>query len=427
MHRGILVSLRGLDFHSVDFHGVEFHGVEFHGVDFNRVGFHGAWFVGGWDMKNTIVGLAVRLSMIFAMGIWTSSWELRGAEQVEPAEQAGGVGRVLKGQTQVGGYRIEFVGIGELDGSQGVTRLRPEFAKGMFGANGARAGGEGFGGAFVMPNQGIALKVTDLEEGKRKKGDLLFEMGSAVELVEFNGSVSASKDMGPIARSWPSFEQQFPGCSAVYVNRKQGIETDFRELSGELRVTPGRRTSVEFKVGRKKGIQKKRVEGEEFALESIEVGPQGVEVVVRFPLPKRMEQLNDPIAMMQMLSQGGEQVELEDSEGERLVPSGMQGSNGMQGGEGIQGMNGFSGGSFSFGGNSAGGFSFQSNFQGQVVGNGGGAGNQAGGGKRLSFRFDPLGEGREIRLVRVIREERTGDTEVIPFKIMPEELDQPKE
>jgi hypothetical protein len=101
----------------------------------------------------------------------------------------------------------------------------------------------------------------------------------------------------------------------------------------------------------------------------------------------------------------------------------------MQGGEGIQGMNGFSGGSFSFSGNSAGGFSFQSNFQGQVVGNGGGAGagNQAGGGKRLSFRFDPLVEGREIRLVRVIREERTGDTEVIPFKIIPEELDQPKE
>ena len=373
--------------------------------------------------------------MIFAMGVWTSSLELRGAEQVEPVEQAGGVSRALKGQTQVGGYRIELVGIGELDGSQGVTRLRPEFAKGMFGANGARAGGEGFGGAFVMPNQGIALKVTDLDEGKGKKGELLFEMGSAVEIVEFNGSVSASKDMGPIARSWPSFDKQFAGCSAVYVNRKKGIETDFRELSGELRVTPGRRTSVEFKVGRKKGSQKKRVEGEEFVLESVEVGPQGVEVVVRFPLPKRMEQLHDPIAMMQMLSQGGEQVELEDSEGERLVPSGMQGSSGthgssgMQGGEGIQGMNGFSGGSFSFSGNSAGGFSFQSNFQGQVVGNGGGAGagNQAGGGKRLSFRFDPLVEGREIRLVRVIREERTGDTEVIPFKIIPEELDQPKE
>ena len=391
--------------------------------------------LGGWDMKKSIVGVAVRLSMIFAMGIWTSSLELRGAEQVAPAEQAGGVSRALKGQTQVGGYRIELVGIGELDGSQGVTRLRPEFAKGMFGANGARAGGEGFGGAFVMPNQGIALKVTDLDEGKGKKGELLFEMGSAVELVEFNGSVSASKDMGPIARSWPSFDKQFAGASAVYVNRKKGIETDFRELSGELRVTPGRRTSVEFKVGRKKGSQKKRVEGEEFVLESVEVGPQGVEVVVRFPLPKRMEQLHDPIAMMQMLSQGGEQVELEDSEGERLVPSGMQGSSGthgssgMQGGEGIQGMNGFSGGSFSFSGNSAGGFSFQSNFQGQVVGNGGGAGagNQAGGGKRLSFRFDPLVEGREIRLVRVIREERTGDTEVIPFKIIPEELDQPKE
>jgi|GEM_PF-6534988 len=391
--------------------------------------------LGGWDMKKSIVGVAVRLSMIFAMGVWTSSLELRGAEQVEPVEQAGGVSRALKGQTQVGGYRIELVGIGELDGSQGVTRLRPEFAKGMFGANGARAGGEGFGGAFVMPNQGIALKVTDLDEGKGKKGELLFEMGSAVEIVEFNGSVSASKDMGPIARSWPSFDKQFAGASAVYVNRKKGIETDFRELSGELRVTPGRRTSVEFKVGRKKGSQKKRVEGEEFVLESVEVGPQGVEVVVRFPLPKRMEQLNDPIAMMQMLSQGGEQVELEDSEGERLVPSGTQGSSGthgssgMQGGEGIQGMNGFSGGSFSFSGNSAGGFSFQSNFQGQVVGNGGGAGagNQAGGGKRLSFRFDPLVEGREIRLVRVIREERTGDTEVIPFKIIPEELDQPKE
>ena len=416
---GHFISLRGIDFHSVVFPV----------LILTVLVFMAFGLLGGWDMKKSIVGVAVRLSMIFAMGVWTSSLELRGAEQVEPVEQAGGVSRALKGQTQVGGYRIELVGIGELDGSQGVTRLRPEFAKGMFGANGARAGGEGFGGAFVMPNQGIALKVTDLDEGKGKKGELLFEMGSAVELVEFNGSVSASKDMGPIARSWPSFEKQFAGCSAVYVNRKKGIETDFRELSGELRVTPGRRTSVEFKVGRKKGSQKKRVEGEEFVLESVEVGPQGVEVVVRFPLPKRMEQLNDPIAMMQMLSQGGEQVELEDSEGERLVPSGMQGPNGMQGGEGVQGMNGFSGGSFSFSGNSAGGFSFQSNFQGQVVGNGGGAGagNQAGGGKRLSFRFDPLVEGREIRLVRVIREERTGDTEVIPFKIIPEELDQPKE
>ena len=117
-----------------------------------------------------------------------------------------------------------------------------------------------------MPNQGIALKVTDLEGGKGKEKDLLFEIGSVYEIIEFNGTVRESKDMGPLVRSWPRFEKEFPECSAMYVYRQRGFDVDFREISGELRVTPGRRLVAEFEVGQNKPDRKnaaRREEGEQ--------------------------------------------------------------------------------------------------------------------------------------------------------------------
>ena len=337
------------------------------------------------------------------------------------AEQVGGVRRALQGSVEVDGYRIEFMGIGELDGSEGQVRLRPEFAKGLFGANGgfgANAGVGANGGVGAMPNQGIALKVTPMGGGKKKRGELLFEAGGVYEIVEFNGSVSGSKDMGPVLRSWPSFEKEFPGSTALYVHRSKGIDVDFRELSGELRVTPGRRLVVEFPVkikkgaGRKFAVQKKRVDGEEFVLESIEEDGDGILVTVGFPVSKKLERVNDPVAMMEILSRVVNELQIEDSAGEVMVPS----SSSSGGGSSSSSSGGFSGGSaggFSFSGTTTNGFSFQSNFQAS------GGGGMEGMGGKLTYRFASLSEGREIKLVRAIKVERLGETEVVAFKIEP--------
>ncbi len=389
--------------------------------------------------------------IVFAIGLvaWCSGEEARG--------QLPAGTRELKGQTEVQGYRIELKGLGELDGSAGVVKLRSDFAKGMFGGNagedaGVAAGGGGRGRAFRMPNQGIALKVTDLEAGKGKEKELLFEFGSVYEIIEFNGTVSESKDMGPLVRSWPRFEKDFPECSAMYVYRQRGFDVDFREISGELRVTPGRRLVAEFEVGQNKpdrknaarkkpgqqneakrsAIQTKRVDGQEFVLESIEMDREGVLVTVGFPVPKKMEQLNDPVALMQLLNQVGKELELVDSEGELLVPVGssiggtsgsMSGSPGgglsdaSSGSFGGGGVNAVSGG-FSFSGGTGRGFSFQSNFQGQMQGQD--VMGMEGIGSKVTFRFGPLPKGRKIELVRAIKVEREGEPQVVGFTIVPQ-------
>lgn len=397
------------------------------------------------------VRLADVASVVFAIGLlaWCCGEEVMG--------QLPAGTRELKGQTEVQGYRIELKGIGELDGSAGVVKLRSDFMKGMFGGNGGRnvggvAGDVGRGRAFRMPNQGIALKVTDLEGGKGKEKDLLFEIGSVYEIIEFNGTVSESKDMGPMVRSWPRFEKEFPECSAMYVYRQRGFDADFREISGELRVTQGRRLVAEFEVGQskpdrknaarkragqqneaKRGVmQTKRVDGQEFVLESIEMDREGVLVTVGFPVPKKMEQLDDPVALMQLLNQGGRELELVDSEGELLVPvgssiggtsGGMGGSpggglsDGSSGSFGGGGVNAVSGG-FSFSGGTGQGFSFQSNFQGQMQGQD--VMGLDGIGSRVTFRFGPLPKGRKIELVRAIKVERDGEPQVVPFTIAPQ-------
>jgi hypothetical protein len=365
--------------------------------------------------------------------------------------------RGLKGATEVQGYRIEFEGIGVLDGSAGVMKLRPDFVKGMVGGNGVGvagrvAGGGGLGGGVGLPNQGIAMRVTDLEEGKRQEKEYLVEFGGQYEIVEFNGMVSESKGEGPMVRSWPSFEKEFPGCSVLYVDRRRGVDVDFRELSGELRVTPGRRLVAEFEVGgkkpaqknaaqknaaqkkpaqknaaqknavRKNPLQKKRVAGQEFVLESIEVNGDGVLVTVGFPEWKKVAEWNDPVALMQMLSQGGNELEIEDSEGEVMSPIGSS-SGTMRSGLGDGSSGGFGGvasGGFSFSGGSGGGFSFQSDFQGQGGLQGQGVAGMEGLGSKMTFRFGPLPEGRQIALVRAIKVERTGEAQVVPFKLSPQ-------
>ena len=114
--------------------------------------------------------------VVFAVGlvVWCCSEEVRG--------QLPAGTRELKGQTEVQGYRIELKGIGELDGSAGVVKLRSDFVNGMFGGNGGRdaggaAGDGGRGRAVRMTNPGLAVTVTASEGGKGKEEALLVRIG----------------------------------------------------------------------------------------------------------------------------------------------------------------------------------------------------------------------------------------------------------
>jgi serine/threonine protein kinase len=294
------------------------------------------------------------------------------------AKETTGAAAKMQGATSVEGYKITLEGVGKLgDISERVTKYRPtmntqstlqgstNFSSGQFatgqafdngngnggavgGSGTATAGGGGFTGgggagfgyAFTKPTYGIALKITEeAAKGKRDKNRYV-QLGSAVKIVELDGTVEEAEDSGPISATWPKFDRQFPGTLGLYVPRRKGIEVPLKEIHGELKITTGRRVEAVF-AGTKP--QKKKADGEEFAVKSIDESPEGLTVVVSFPPTTAMKNAKNMFERMQhmMTSMSNYELEIEDKEGNIHIPSGASATGG--GGGSSQ--------SFSFNGN----------------------------------------------------------------------------
>jgi serine/threonine protein kinase len=335
----------------------------------------------------------------------------------------------MRGSTTVAGYKITLEGVGKLgDISERVVRFRPklnmqsstqgasnfssdQFSTGQTFNNGngtggavggsgsivaggggggtASGGGAGYGHTFTMPTFGIALKIT--EEGTRGKRDKkrLAQLGTAVKIVELDGTVEEAKDSGPITATWPLFDRQFPGTSGLYVPRRNGLNVPIKEIHGELKISAGRRLEAVFAGAR---TQKKKAEGEEFAIKSVDQTPEGLTVVVSFPPTNAMKKAGNILERIQLMmsSMNNYELEIEDKSGKVYLPSGASAAG--NGGGSTQG--------FSFNGTTQRRSSQSSEPELSV----------------MAFRFQPI-ESNSIRTITARIVEVEGEPEVIPFTI----------
>jgi serine/threonine protein kinase len=346
-----------------------------------------------------------------------------------PAQETPEAAAKMKGSTSVAGYKITLEGVGKLgDISESVTRFRPkiktqstaqgsanfssdQFATGQTFNNGKGAGGEtggsgtvtsggggggftggggsGFGHTFIKPTFGIALKITEeAAKGKRDKNRYA-QLGTAVKIVELDGTVEEAKDSGPISHTWPKFDSQFPGTIGLYVPRRKGVEVPLKEIHGELKITTGRRVEAVFPDARP---QKKKTEGEEFVIKSIDETPEGLTVVVSFPPTTPMKNAKNIFERMQvmMTSISNYELEIEDKEGNIYIPSGASAT----------GNGGGSSQSFSFNGRAQRRSAQSSEPELSTV----------------AFRFQPI-QSYSIKSITARVVEADGEPETVPFTI----------
>lgn len=350
-------------------------------------------------------------------------------DDAAPARATQDVAPKMKGSTSVAGYKITLEGVGQLgDISDRVIRFRPKFdtqttsqgssnfssdtfstgqtfsnGNGSGGATGgsgtvtaggggggfAGGGGAGFGHAFEKPTYGIALKITEESaKGKRNKNRYA-QLGSAVKIVERDGTEEEAKDSGPISATWPKFDSQFPGTQGLYVPRSKGIEEPLKEIHGELKITAGRRVEAVFAGARP---QKKKADGEDFTIKSIDDTPEGLTVVVAFPPTTAMKNAKNIFERMQvmMTSMICYELEIEDKEGNVYLPTGATAA----------GSGGGSSQSFSFNGNTQKRSSQSAEPDLSTV----------------AFRFQPI-QSYSIKNITARVVEADGEPETVPFTI----------
>ena len=335
----------------------------------------------------------------------------------------------MKGSTSVSGFKITLEGVGKLgDISERVVKFRPtintqsskrgfsnfssdQFATGQTFNNGngtggtaggfgsattggggggfTSGGGAGFGHTFTKPTYGIALKITEEGTKGKREQNRYAQLGTAVKIVELDGTVEEAKDSGPISATWPKFDRQYPGTSGLYVPRSKGLELPLKEIHGELKISTGRRVEAVFAGTRP---QKKKADGEEFAIKSIDETPEGLTVVVSFPPTTAMKKAGNVFERMQLMmsSMNNYELEMEDKEGNVYLPSGASAT----------GNGGGSSQSFSFNGNTQKRSSLSSEPELST----------------LAFRFKPI-QSYSIKSITARVVEPEGEPETVPFKI----------
>lgn len=265
----------------------------------------------------------------------------------------------------------------------------------LFGGNGNASGGfvgqsggfssgssttsgsvtSGRNGGFVRPNLAVALQVDSKDKG-------IFEL-EKLQAVDDQGKPVLWMAPGAFNFYDPAFERDLDGQLIAYFQEENA--TEFLTISGELKVTPGRRIEVEFPNG--KPSTKKSGE-HSFVLKDLQSNDRGIHVTLSLPQlsKKRGNQFGNPQAMMKAVldQHGAFEVLIQDSEGELHSPS----ASGSAGGGGS--ASGSGGGTFTQ--------DAQSN-------------------STTSFTFGGLPYGREIKSVLVRATERTGKPQSYPFKL----------
>jgi hypothetical protein len=348
---------------------------------------------------------------------------------VQPANNTPAPADGMAGSTVAGGYKIELLGTANVRNMDSVVVLRRNPAIPMFGntnfelfgtgegfnfsggnvIGGANFGGANFGGANfgggnaaagdpngndgqnISPNFGVALRITpeapNPNPKRKRRTTVALEPGSRA--VEQDGEAVQSAT-GPTQLSFPEFEEQFPDSHYIYFERKQNPNRVLREISGELRIQPGRELKAVFPGA---DPRKLRVDGEEFQLQKVEQTAADLRITAAFPpttlakkartIPERMQAMMQAAFSMQAF--------IEDSTGQLHEAK----SGGTGGGSNA----GFS--SFSFNNIPQGRKTVLPPVQPTV----------------MTFVFGPLEDGRTISNIILRMADIEGKPELVPFTI----------
>jgi serine/threonine-protein kinase len=363
------------------------------------------------------------------------------APQPEPVQPAAiqPLADGMKGSTTVGGFKVELVGTANVKNMDSFPRFRrnldqvfqmqgsgnfstfgdqaqfnfPGFGNldndgngGAVGGGGfAQAGGGGFaqagggGGAggtdddsgpgFNSANFGIALNITETENGNKRRRRQFAILAPGTKVTEQDGE-TADSGTSKVQWAYGEFEKQFPGAEFVYVERLQNPNRVLKSINGELKVYPGQLLKASFNGSRP---QRQKVNGEEFVLQKVEQNQQGIQAVINFPPTTKMKQARDIMQQMQamMVVHHCVNAEIEDSAG-NVHPANGRSSSGTGGGSSM---------SFSFNGVPQG----QRRNQQNVSPN------------SINFRFPALPEGTTIKHIHVSMADLEGEATVVPFVI----------
>jgi len=237
----------------------------------------------------------------------------------------------------------------------------------------------GGNGAFVRPNIAVALKVDPADKG-------IFELEN-MKAVDDKGEPVLW--MGPGAFNFydPAFEEKLEGESVAYFQEENA--TEYLTITGDLKVTPGRRIEVEFPNG--KPSTKKSGE-HSFVLKNVQNNEDGIHVTLSLPqlAKKRGNQFGNAQAMLKSIleQQGAFEVLIQDSEGVLHSPGASGSAGGSSSGSG--------------GGSGNGGGSFGEDFHSD---------------SSQTYTFGGLPYGREIKSVIVRATEKTGKPQSYSFKL----------
>ncbi len=271
----------------------------------------------------------------------------------------------------------QFFG-GNGNASGGSVGVSGGFSSGSSSSSGSVTSGGKSG--FVRPNIAVALKVDSNDKA-------IFELEN-MHAVDDEGKPVLW--MGPGAFNFfdPAFEKGLEGETIAYFQEEN--DSEYLTISGDLKVTPGRRIEVEFPNG--KPATKKSGE-HSFSLKDLQNNDRGIHVTMSLPqlTKKRGNQFGNPQAMMKAIleQQGAFDVLIQDSEGMLHYPGASGSAGGSSSASGSAGGSGIRGGSF---------------------------GQEAQSSSTQTFTFGGLPYGREIKSVIVRATEKTGKSQSYPFK-----------
>lgn len=267
-------------------------------------------------------------------------------------------------------------------GGNGNSSGRSGGASGGFSSGSSFTSGSvttGGNGGFVRPNIAIALKVDSSDKG-------IVELEN-MKAVDDKGEPVLWMAPGPFNFYDPAFEEKLEGEIVAYFQEENA--TEYLTITGDLKVTPGRRIEVEFPNG--KPSTKKSGE-HSFVLKNVQNNESGIHVTLSLPqlAKKRGNQFGNAQAMLKSIleQQGAFEVLIQDSEGVLHSPGASGSAGGSSSGSG--GGSGNAGGSF--------GEDFHSD-------------------SSQTFTFGGLPYGREIKSVIVRSTVKTGKPESYPFKL----------
>lgn len=270
-----------------------------------------------------------------------------------------------------------FGGNGNASGrSSGVSR---GFSSGSSSTSGSVT--TGGNGGFVRPNIAVALQVDPGNTG-------IFELEN-MQAADDEGQPVLW--MGPGAFNFydPAFEKGLDGEILAYFQEEN--DTEYLTISGNLKVTPGRRIEVVFPNGRP---STKKSGEHSFVLRDLQNNDQGLHVTLSLPqlTKKRGNQFGNPQAMMRAVleQQDAFEVLILDSEGLLHAPAASGSAGGSSSASGSGGGNGNINGSF---------------------------GQEPQSQNSQTFTFGRLPDRRQIKSVIVRATEKTGKPQSYPFKL----------